>query len=47
MKIHHGVGKPKEHHHRCETKNCPNYFNATYRDSNGYCKPCNIKKRKR
>lgn len=47
MRLHHGIGKPKEHHFKCNTKGCPNYFNINYKDSNGYCKPCNTKRKRR
>ena len=35
--------KPKNVHAKCNTKKCPNYYNTTYKSSNGYCKPCNKK----
>lgn len=46
MKIKHGTGKPKENHEECNNKECNNYYNINYSDSNGYCKPCNIRKKK-
>ena len=37
--------KPSEFHVKCETKKCPNYYNAGYTKANGLCKPCNVKKK--
>lgn len=40
MRLSNGTGKPKEQHLECESKACTNYYNAIYRDADGYCKPC-------
>ena len=37
--------KPESYHVACETKTCTNYYNATYRDADGYCKPCQKRKK--
>tara|TARA_R100000655_G_scaffold15723_4_gene34724 strand:- start:311 stop:499 length:189 start_codon:yes stop_codon:yes gene_type:complete len=41
MKIKHGLSEPKDYHAECEIKGCGNYFNITYKDTNGMCKRCN------
>ena len=38
--------KPESYHIVCETYACTNYYNAKYRNADGYCKPCQIRKKK-
>ena len=45
MKAKHHKLKPSEFHIKCETKKCTNYYNAGYRNANGLCKPCNMRKK--
>ena len=37
----------KEYHYKCNTKGCTNYYNVLYKNSNGYCSPCNRVKKKK
>ena len=37
--------KPNVNHQRCNTDKCPNYWNITYKNADGYCKPCNNTRR--
>ena len=33
-------------HIECETKGCPMYYNSNNKVVTGYCKPCEIRKKK-
>ena len=37
--------KPNYNHAPCETKGCVNYYNTIYRNADGYCKPCQIRRK--
>lgn len=41
MKIKNGLSRPNENHAPCEVRECGNYFNITYKNTNGMCKRCN------
>ena len=37
--------KPSTNHAPCEAKRCNNFYNITYRDADGYCKPCKTRRK--
>ena len=36
---------PLENLAPCENHKCNNYYNTTYKNADGYCKPCKIRRK--